>query len=132
PAPQVPDASEPAATSEKRETIPAPEVRVPVIILAWRVPGLTHPDWFAVKRLNEILTARLNNALVKGAGVAGEIEAHLSNAGSSNLFWIALISAPGKDLSQLENLGLQEIERIARDGVPQDELDRFSTDALRS
>lgn len=134
-APPPPDTREPETITEKRQTMTDPSARVPVVVLAWRVPALLHSDWFAVKRLSQLLNAndasRLPASLVKAAGVASGIEDYLGNSGGPNLFWIALISVPGKDLTQLENLCLQEIERIGRKGVPPDEMDRLRTQALR-
>jgi len=41
------------------------------------------------------------------------------------------VIAPGKDPAQAESLVNQEIETIARDGVPAEEMGRIATDALR-
>jgi zinc protease len=82
--------------------------------------------------LSEILPARLENSIVKGAGIASGTEINLLNSGGSNFFWIAVISVPGKDLKQLENQSLQEIERLARETLSPAEMERFSTGALRS
>jgi len=56
----------------------------------------------------------------------------LGNSAGTSAFWIALIAVPGKDLTQLENLCIQEIERVATEGVPPNDMERFRTDALRS
>jgi len=58
--------------------------------------GLDASRWFALKRLNEIVSARLENSIVKGAGVASSTELHLSNDSGVNSFWLALISVPAR------------------------------------
>jgi zinc protease len=44
---------------------------------------------------------------------------------------LQLLIAPGKDPAQAEVLAFEEIERVARDGVPPEEMERIQTDSLR-
>jgi zinc protease len=92
-------------------------------------------DWLTVKRIGEVLgandAARLHTALVKSAGVASGVLVNLEDSAGPNLLTAQLIVSPGKDAAQAENLVHQEIQRIARDGVPKEELQRLETDALR-
>jgi predicted Zn-dependent peptidase len=134
-APPPPDAGEPGRTAEKREPGSEPGIPGPIVFVAWRVPSATDPDWFAIKRLGEVLggtgAARLNNSLVKTAGVASGAVVQLGDSAGPNPLVAELIIAPGKDPAQAESLMYQEIETIARDGVPAEEMERTATDALR-
>jgi zinc protease len=129
------DVSEPARTAERRENLTDSRIQAPTVLMVWNTPSATDPDWFAVKRLGEVLgaseAARLQTALVKGAGVAAGVQLNLEDTAGPNLFAVILVVAPGKDPAQAEKLALQEMDRISREGVTQDELDRFETDALR-
>jgi predicted Zn-dependent peptidase len=135
PAPPAPDSREPGRNAEKRELATEPGIPAPVVFVAWQVPAATEPDWFVVKRLGEVLggtsAARLNSSLVKNAGVASSVAVLLADSAGPNPLIAELIIAPGKDPAQAESLLYQEIETIARDGVPPDELERIATDALR-
>ena len=129
------DVSEPARTAERRENMTDPRIQAPTVIMAWSTPSATDPDWFAVKRFGEVLgaseAARLQSALVKGAGVAAGAQVNLEDTAGPNLLFVTLVVAPGKDPAQAEKLALLEMDRVAREGVTEDELERLRTDALR-
>jgi zinc protease len=130
-----PNTVEPQRAGEKREILTDPAMPGTEVLISWRIPGATNPDWFAVKRLGEVLGAndatRLPAALVKSAGVASSVNVNLEESAGPNLLTAEVLVAPGKDPAQAEKLVYEEIERIAREGVPKEELDRVSTDALR-
>src|SRR5579872_1117638 len=136
PAPPQPDSSEPPMTAERRESITDPTANVPIVLLCWPVASASNSkDWFALKALGDVLwgteAARLP-MMARGAGIASGVEGSLGTSGGPNYFWIALIAVPGKDLGQLEKMALQEIERIAREGVPADEMERIRMNGLRN
>lgn len=135
PAPAAPDLSEPARTAERRETVTDPLAKVPAVLISWQVPSLTDPDWFTLKALLDLLrgtqVSRLGAGLVKGAGVVSEIEGELGTSAGPNYFFLALVAVPGKDLGQIERLAFEEIDRIGREGVPDDEMERLRLELLR-
>ena len=135
PAPPPPDTHEPERTSEKRERAAEAGIPSPLLIMAWQTPSPVEQDWFALKRIAEILggnaSARLNDSLVKTAGVATSVATGLDQSSAPGLLSLQVMVAPGKDPSQAESLVDQEIEAMARDGVPKDEMQRSATDALR-
>ncbi len=134
-APPAPDTREPGRATEKRETSPDAGMQVPEVLISWRVPAFTDPDWFAVKRLGEVLganeAARIPTSLVKNAGVASAVLVNLEASGGANLLTVQAIVAPGKDPAQAEKLIYEEVDRIKRELVSREELDRCWTDALR-
>src|SRR4051794_4603590 len=84
-----PDLREAARTVEKREVATDPAIQAPVLLISWRIPAATDADWFAVKRLGEILgandAARIQTALVKDAGLASNVLVNLDNSNGPNL-----------------------------------------------
>jgi zinc protease len=134
-APPATDLREPGRTAERREAANEAGIPAPLIIVAWQVPPASDPDWFAVERLGEVLggngAARLQNSLVKTASVASSVGVGLDNNAGVSLLVVQLLLVPGKDPTHAEGLVYEEIERIAREGVPKEEMERLQTDSLR-
>jgi zinc protease len=135
PAPPAPDLREPGRTAEKRETAGEPGIPNTLIFMAWQVPQGMDPDWFALKGLGDVLggtgASRLMNSLVKTAGVASSVSVGLEASAGPNLLIVQVLVAPGKDPAQAERMVYDEIDRVARDGVPKEEVERVTTDYLR-
>jgi zinc protease len=135
PAPPAPNVSEPARTTEARRTIVDPSAQAPLLLIAWRVPPPSDPDWFTLFTLCGVLAAndaaRLPAALVKGSGVASIVSMDIETNSAPDLIVAQVIALAGKDLSQVESLFYKEIERVAREGVTQEEIERAQTEALR-
>jgi len=135
PAPPVPDVREPGRTAEKRETLTDPGLRTPMVFVSWRMPANNDPDWFPSQRLADVLgaddAARLHTSLVKNAAVSSEVSVSLDDTAGPNLLSVSAYVAAGKEPAQVEQLVYAEIDRIAREGVPAQELNRIATDARR-
>jgi predicted Zn-dependent peptidase len=135
PAPRLPDTREPERKAEKREISTDAALQTTLVLISWRVPPATDADWFTVKRLAEALganeAARLYTTLVKSAGIAGNVIVNLEDSAGPNLVTAMVILAPGKDPAHAERLVYEEIERIAREGLAKEELERLEIDALR-
>jgi predicted Zn-dependent peptidase/predicted Ser/Thr protein kinase len=135
PAPPEADVREPGRKAERRETVTEPGSPAPLVLIAWHVPAATDPDFFALKRLGEVLggsnAGRMNNTLVKTAGVAAQVVVGLDSSAGPNLISIQVMMAPGKDPAQVIPLVDQEIETVAREGVAKDELERNEINGLR-
>jgi zinc protease len=135
PDPPAPDSSEPAHTAEARRTIVDPSAQAPLLLIAWRVPPPSDPDWFTLFTLCEVLAAndaaRLQAALVKGSGVASIVTMDIENNSAPDLIVSQVVALAGKDLGQVESLFYKEIDRVAREGVTQEEIERAQTEALR-
>ncbi len=135
PAPPVPNVTERARTAEARRTIVDLSAQAPLLVIAWRVPPPTDPDWFVLFTLCGVLSAndaaRLPAALVKGSGVASLVSMDIETNSAPDLIVSQVLAIAGKDLSQVESLFYKEIDRVAREGVTQEEIDRAQTEALR-
>src|SRR5262249_48891127 len=118
-----------------RETVLDASAQSPAVLVSWHAPARNDADWFAVKRLADVLcadeAARLPTSLVKNAGVSSGVSADLWETAGPNLLTVVAFVAAGKDPAQVEQLIYAEIERVAREGVPAQELDRLATDARR-
>ena len=134
-APHEPDLREPGRKAEKRELVTAANVPAPFMMMAWQAPPSADADWFAIERLGEALggttASRLPNSLVKTAGVASTVVVGLQSTAGPNLLAVQVLVAPGKDTAQIEKLVYDEIDRIGREGIPQEEMERLETEAIR-
>jgi zinc protease len=134
-APTPPDLREQERAGEKRETVTDAATPSPMLFVSWHMPARSDADWFPAKRLADVLgaddAARLHTSLVKNASVSSGVSVDLSDTAGPNLLTAVAYVASGKDPSQVEQLIYAEIERIAREGVPAQELNRIATDARR-
>ena len=135
PAPPALETHEAPRTAEKREILEDPSAHVPVIVIGYQVPPLSDSeDWFALQEVMHLLrqgsASRLRSSLVLGAGVATEIEGELSTAATPNIFWVVVVAVPGKDLDRVEHMALDEIDKIAREGVSPEDLERLRSEML--
>ena len=127
---------EPPQAGEKRfygeaETNPSVEIR-------WHAVPSVHKDIAAFTVLQTVLngdTGRLRRQLVLGDGPATRASAQLDDRKYEGLFAIDAECKEGKTPEDAERAVYAELERIAKDGVPEDELlaakNRFLTTTYR-
>ena len=134
-APPRPDVREPGRSAEMRATVTDGAAQFPMLFVSWKMPARNDADWIAAQRLADVLgaddAARLNTSLVKDAGVASSVSVLIDNSAGPNLLKVSAVVAAGKDPAQVEQMIYAEIDRIAKDGVPPQELQRLMTDARR-
>lgn len=110
------------------------------LTLSWKVPGLESlqpgaqtTDALALTVLSALLDgysgARLDRNLTQGAQRVADSAGsyHDLSARGPKVFVMDGVPAPGKTLDQLEQALRAEIDRIAREGVHEDELRRVKT-----
>jgi zinc protease len=123
---------EPPQHGIRRVTVKAPAEN-PYVVLAFKAPTLRDVekdiDSHALDVLAAILdgydNARLNARLVRTDKVANSVGAGYSNvARGPSLFLLDGTPAKGVTTEQLEKMLRAEVERIARDGVSEEELKR--------
>lgn len=129
---------EPRQTGVRRLTVKAPG-ELPYVLMAYHVPVLRKPESdqepYALYVLNGILdgydAARLNRELVKTTGVA-------VSAGSSydainrgeGLFYLEGTAAPGRTAAQVEAALREQIDRIVKEGIGEQELRRVKAQVV--
>jgi serine/threonine protein kinase len=79
--PPRPELSEKKRSAEKRETVADAATQSPTLWVSWHMPARSDPDWFAAKRLADVMgaddAARLHTSLVKSAGVSSGVSVDL-------------------------------------------------------
>jgi len=136
PAPPPADIREPGRSAEARRTTTSALAQAPLLMLAWRTPSPSDPDWFPLRAVMNLLggneASRLQTALVKSSGVASAIQVLQEDNSGLNLLMLNIVAAPGKDLAQVESRAHQEIERIAKEGISDAEMERMFIGHARS
>lgn len=137
-APLAKPQNEPMQRGIKRVTVKAPAEN-PYVALAFKVPTLRDvekdDEVHALDVLAAILdgydNARLNAKLVRTDKVANAVGAgYSSNARGPVFFLLDGTPAQGITTEQLEKLLRAEVERIAREGISEDELKRVKTQLI--
>lgn len=131
---------EPEQLGLRRIDVKAPAEN-PSVLLAFKVPKLVDVDKdvdpYALELLSAVLDAdangRLTRNVVRGSRVANEADAgyDMTSRGPV-LFLLAGTPADGKTTQDVERALRGEIERIARDGVRDDELRRVKNQYVAS
>ncbi|HVT18211.1 MAG TPA: pitrilysin family protein [Thermoanaerobaculia bacterium] len=138
PVPPPPDAGEGLNTAERTLTQSDPLARVPAVAIGWKMPARGSRDHVPAAVLGNLLcggeSSRLYLALVKGkelmVSVQGGLAWPLGNPWSFNGPTLLTVFGLYKTTTDARSVvaGVDEaIARIAREGVPADELRRTST-----
>jgi predicted Zn-dependent peptidase len=141
PPPPQADIVENLNSAERTLTQSDPFARVPGLAVAWKVPDPQSPDFVPLAVLGEMLASgdasRLYLGLVKGnesllqvVGGLGWPLCDLLTVGGPTLLNIFALYKPGTDAKSVVASMQQEIDRIAREGVPAAELERTRTKML--
>jgi predicted Zn-dependent peptidase len=135
PRPPAVETSEPPSTAEKRITVQDAHAPSPGLVVGWRGPDRGSRDYYALGILEPILydgaSSRLYQSLVKGKEVAVAIQGSMgfplgtyADYRSPALMALFVIYKPSVDASALTGLVQEEVDRIAKNGVPADEIAR--------
>ncbi|MFV7770012.1 M16 family metallopeptidase [Shewanella marisflavi] len=118
---------EPLQKGERRVFVQKASVSTPNVMLAFHVPATSHQDYYALDLLSSILTTGNSSRLYQGLvekQVAIEVETYMPMSFDPNLFYVMGVANPGITAKELETGMIGEINRIAREGVTQDELEK--------
>lgn len=129
---------EPPQRGIKRVTVKAPAEN-PYVVLAFKVPGLRDVEKDDESHALDVLAAvldgydnaRLNAKLVRTDKVANSVGAGYSNISRGPvLFLLDGTPAAGTTTEQLEKLLRAEVERIANEGISEEELKRVKAQLI--
>ena len=130
---------EPAQLGERRVLVKAP-AKLPYLLMGFHVPPVFNPesDWepYALEVLAGVLSgnpaARLNQSLVRDSQLAIDADAgyDLLARGRQSLFSLDGTPSEGRTVVELEKALLQEIEKIKKNGISQEELDRVKAGVI--
>ncbi|AQS35536.1 putative Zn-dependent peptidase [Shewanella psychrophila] len=118
---------EPLQKGERRTYVQKASVSTPNVMLAFHVPSTSHEDYYALDLLSSVLSegnsSRLYQSLVEKQ-VAIEVETYLPMTIDPNLFYVMGVANPGITAVELEKEMISEINRVAREGVTEKELEK--------
>jgi zinc protease len=129
PAPQIPrnPTLEPEQRGERRATIEF-DLRSPVLAVAWHAPATGHADAEALDVLSQILSAGRSSRLYRR--LVYETQQALGAAGAywemqqAGVFYAFVAVRPDAKIERVESILFEEIERVAREPVSADELEK--------
>jgi zinc protease len=97
------------------------------LTMAWRIPGLTHPDTPALEVLGDILgggrSSRLNREIRERKGIAHSASAGMFSLQDEGVFVMQAVTDPARrDEAEAESLAI--LDAVRNEGVGEAELDR--------
>ena len=131
---------EPPQLGPKQLTVKAP-AELPYVLMAYRAPKLRDPekDWepYALEMLAGVLdgneAARLNRALVRTERIASSADASYDGIGRGpGMFYLSATPVQGKTAQEVEQALRREVERLAKEGVSEEELQRVRSQVVAS
>lgn len=114
---------EPEQTAPREAQIERPVV-APQIIIGYRAPAQSHPDFTALELLNDIATVgdtgRLYRRLVTEERLATEVGGYVSPFAEPGLYELVVTGRPGTDPRQIIDVVQQELEKLAAGPTPRE------------
>jgi zinc protease len=120
-------APEPAQKAAQR-AVERLDVPLGIVLAGWRVPGRPDPDGPALGLLSRILTggpaSRLQRALTAEPLRCVSVQGALDSRHDAGLLYALAALRPGADSAAVERALVGEVEKLAREPVGEEELDR--------
>ncbi|MFC5283665.1 M16 family metallopeptidase [Pedobacter alpinus] len=124
---------EPKQTGERRITVQK-TVASPYMMVSFHVPETMSKDYYALDILSSVLssgkTSRLYHSLVDNKQVATNIFTDFSESFDPNLFSIYVSLSADKSTEEAEKLIYEELNKIAKEGITADELQKIKNQKL--
>jgi zinc protease len=129
---------EPAQTGQRRVTVKAP-AELPSVLMVWPVPVIRDPatdrEPYALEVLGGILdgngAARLPSKLVREEKMATSVGASYdSTVRGPGLFYLSGTPVAGRSVAEIEQALKRELQRVAEEGVSEDELKRVKAQVM--
>ncbi|HEX2865481.1 MAG TPA: pitrilysin family protein [Ignavibacteriales bacterium] len=124
---------EPEQLGEKRLTV-YKAVSTPNVMIAYHVPQTGSSDYYALDLLNSILSegksSRLYNALVDKKQLATEVFTYTPQAFDPFLMFIYAVASNDVKAEALEQAIYAELDKISKDGVSDNELQKAKNQKL--
>ncbi len=133
PAPPKVNIVEPPQTGERRVMMQK-DVATPYLGINWHVPEAKHEDYYALTILSDILasgrSSRLYSSLVDKKQLATQVFANFGESFDPTLFIIAAVTAKNVNENDLEKAIYEELEKIKKDGITENELQKIKNQKL--
>ena len=128
PAPPAPDVTEPEQKGERRANLEDAFARTPRVDIVYKIPQGNTPDYYALSLLGQVLaggqSSRLYQKLVKERELAQAVFAGAQERRGPSLFNFVVLPQPGKNLSEVEKVVYEEVERAKNEPVADWELEK--------
>ena len=119
--------AEPPQAEQRRAEVSA-RVAVDSLYLTFAMPGRTHPDFFTLDLLTDVLaegaSSRLYRRLLKERQLATTIDAYVTGTHDAGLVVVEAKPREGVSLGELESAVVAELDQLAREPVPALELEK--------
>lgn len=124
---------EPEQKGERRVFVEKASIRAPHLLIGYKTPASTHPDYYALDMLTTILaegnSSRLYQALVD-SGLATMAGAAYEEHFDPYLMQFYVVAAGDGKLAQIESVLYGEIDKIIKQGVSADEVQKARSQKL--
>jgi zinc protease len=118
----------PAQTTERFAEINEPHTPLPAVVYAWRTAKEGEKDAYAFDLLQKVLTSGNSSRLVKRLKdqdkVAIELSAIPLSAESAGVFGVLAIAGQGKSMESVRSALDEEIAKIQKDGITEEEYQK--------
>ncbi len=115
---------EAAMTGEIRDTM-YDKIQLPMLVHAYRIPEMTHPDFYAVDLLTTVLSdgesSRLYKKMVDETEKATSVFAYSPEMEQPGIAFIQSIAQTGVSLNTLDSLINVELDRVQNELISQEE-----------
>jgi predicted Zn-dependent peptidase len=127
---------EPQQLGERRIYVEKASVTSPNIMLTFHVPETSHPDYYALSILSDLLTtgnsARLNKSLISEEQVATSVFSFHPESIDPNIFVIYATASQQGSAEQVEKAIIKQLNDIMKNGVTEKELQKVKNQKLVS
>ena len=124
---------EPEQKGERRVFVLKESATSANLMVSYKIPATSHPDYYALNVLASVLTdgktSRLYQALVDQR-LATEVGADHGKAFDPGLFNFFAVAANKVPAAKVEQALLAEIDRLIKDGISEDELQKVKNQKL--
>ncbi len=118
---------EPPQRGEKRVVVKK-VTNLERLLIAWKAPQMAHPDSYALQVASALLsrgkTSRLYQRLVERDQSVVFARTAFEEAVDPTLFFLQAELKPDAQLAAVERAALEEVERLSKEEVPADELEK--------
>ena len=115
-------------TAERRDTIYDAHAELPAFHVGWHIPPNRDPDHYALEMLAVALgsgdSSRLYRTLVREREICSDFSVSTDDRRGPDLFGAFAVLQEGHTGDEARAVIYQEIERVAREGLPARELER--------
>ncbi len=131
--PQAVHLLEPPQTGERRVMVQK-EVPNPYLMIGYHTPEARNKDFYSLSILSSVLSSgnssRLYSALVDKKQLATTIGTDFSESFDPNLFQVYALTAAGVKEADLESAIYNEIEKVKKEGITDQELQKIKNQKL--